>query len=83
MRSGTRALLRTLPTDGTEGTEEVFDLASDPAETRGITPGPAAAELRDRLDAHLAIPDGAGSLAGSRELSPALKKMLESFGYIQ
>jgi hypothetical protein len=82
VRSAGRALLRTMPADGNPPTELAFDLVADPAEARGSTPGAVDAGLRARLDAHLAIPDGAAA-SGELEMSPELEKRLESLGYLR
>jgi arylsulfatase A-like enzyme len=83
VRSGDRALLRTMQGDGTGVTEAAFDLVNDPAETRGLTPDETVAELRVRLDAHLAVPDRAAAASGALEMSPELEKRLESLGYLR
>jgi arylsulfatase A-like enzyme len=59
------------------GAVELYELASDPGETRNLAPSPVSDAMKALLEAR-----AAGAAASSPELDPDTRRMLEALGYV-
>ena len=76
---------RRVAPDPRAGEEQLFDLAVDPGENVDLAAREpdAAAQLRARLDAHLATPPRAGARVQGVHIDPSIAERLRAMGYLR